>query len=300
MDTEKCKVLLRAVDTGSFTAAAEELGYTPSGITHMMNALEEELGIVVLRRSRSGVSLTEAGKSLIGTIRRIVVEADRLDEEIGELHGLERGHVAIATGASFGRFVLPQVISRFRERYPNIILELHEDSSSVRANIAQRQLGLAFLTRQEYDTDFISLCRDDMLAIVPEGHPLAEKEAVTLEELAAYPYIGMAPEYDRDIEQIVKSSRGLLSPILTSQDEQAIIAMVREGLGVSIIAGMHVYFASEGIVSIPLDPPVYRDVGIVLPPHDVMSPAEKRFVEVAQEVVEELIEDGIVEPSEEE
>ena len=65
MDTEKCKVLLRAVDTGSFTAAAEELGYTPSGVTHMMNALEEDLGIVLLRRSRSGVTLTEAGKELI-------------------------------------------------------------------------------------------------------------------------------------------------------------------------------------------------------------------------------------------
>ena len=297
MDTEKCKVFLRAVDTGSFTKAAEELGYTPSGITHMMNALEEELGIVLLRRSRSGVTLTEAGKSLIGTLRRLVVEADRLEEEIGELHGLKKGHVAIATGASFGRFVLPQVISRFHERYPDIILELHEDSSSVRAGIAQRRLGLAFLTRQEYDTDFISLCRDDMLAIVPEGHPLAENASVTIEALAQYPYIGMAPEYDREIEQIVKTSRGLLRSILTSQDEQAIIAMVRDGLGISIVAGMHVYYASEGIVGIPLDPPVYRDVGIVLPPHDVMSPAESRFVDVAKEVVAEMIEDGIVDPS---
>ena len=297
MDTEKCKVLLRAVDTGSFTAAAEELGYTPSGITHMMNALEEELGMVLLRRTRRGVTLTEAGKSLIGTLRRIAVEADRLEEEVAELRGLKRGHVAIATGASFGRFVLPQVISRFHERYPNITLELHEDSSSVRANIAQRRLGLAFLTRQEYDTDFISLCRDDMLAIVSEGHPLAQKESVTLAQLAAYPYIGMSADYDKDIEQIVKGCGGLLQSILTSQDEQAIIAMVREGLGVSIVAGMHVHFASDGIAGIPLDPPVYRDLGIVLPPHDVMSPAEERFVEVAQEVVAEMIEDGIVAPS---
>ena len=296
MDTEKCKVLLRAVDTGSFTAAAEELGYTPSGITHMMNALEEELGIVLLRRSRTGVSLTEAGKSLIGTIRRIVVEADRLEEEVGELHGLEQGHVAIATGASFGRFVLPQVISRFHERYPKITVELHDDYSTLRNDLAQRRYGLAFLSRMAYDTNFISLCSDDMLAIVPEGHPLAEKASVTVEDLSRYPYIGMPGDFERDIEQIVKKSNGLLRPILTSQDEQAIIAMVREGLGVAIVAGMHVYYASEGIVGIPLDPPVCRDVGVVLPPNDTMSPAEARFVDVAKEVVAEMIEDGIVDP----
>jgi DNA-binding transcriptional LysR family regulator len=296
MDTEKCKVLLRAVDTGSFTAAAEELGYTPSGITHMMNALEEELGVVLLRRSRTGVTLTEAGKSLIGTIRRVVVEADRLEEEIGELQGLERGHVAIATGASFGRFVLPQVIARFHERYPNITLELHEDYSTLRNDLAQRRFGLAFLTRMEYDTNFISLCSDELLAVVPEDHPLAEKDSISLEDLSHYPYIGMPGDFERNIEQLVKSSNGLLKPILTSQDEQAILAMVRAGLGVSIVAGMHVYYASEGILGIPLDPPVYRDVGVALPANDIMSPAEKRFVEVAQEVVAELIEDGVVDP----
>ena len=296
MDTEKCKVLLRAVDTGSFTAAAEELGYTPSGVTHMMNALEEDLGIVLLRRSRSGVTLTEAGKELIGTIRRIVIEADRLEEEIGELHGLKKGHVALAAGGSMARFLLPQVISRFHERYPKILLEMHDDFAQVRQMVAQRRIGLAFLSRMYYDMNFISLCRDDMLAIVPEGHPLAEKEKVSIRELAEYPYIGLPPDYERDVEQIILHSDVELHPFLTSQDEQTVIAMVREGLGFSIMAGMHIYYASEGIVGIPLDPPVYREVGIILPPSDSPSPAEMRFVEVAKEVVAEMIEDGIVEP----
>ena len=97
MDTEKCKVLLRSVDTGSFTKAAEELGYTPSGVTHMMNALEEDLGVTLLRRTRSGVSLTSAGHDLIGSIRELVAAADKLDQNVAELKGMTVGHVAFAS-----------------------------------------------------------------------------------------------------------------------------------------------------------------------------------------------------------
>ena len=93
MDTEKCKVLLRSIDTGSFTKAAEELGYTPSGITHMMNALEEDLGVTLLHRTRSGVSLTSAGQDLIGHIRELVASSDKLEQSVAEELGLSVGHV---------------------------------------------------------------------------------------------------------------------------------------------------------------------------------------------------------------
>ena len=110
MDTEKCKVLLRAVDTGSFTKAAEELGYTPSGVTHMMNALEEELGVTLLYRTRSGVSLTTAGKDLEGPLREFVLSADSLEQSIAEVRGLSVGQVRFSTGASFARYMVPEIV----------------------------------------------------------------------------------------------------------------------------------------------------------------------------------------------
>ena len=157
MDTEKCKVLLRSVDTGSFTKAAEELGYTPSGVTHMMNALEEDLGVTLLNRSRNGVSLTSAGHDLIGPIRELVAAADKLDQNVAELKGMTVGHVAFASGASFARYIVPEVVARFKERYPNITLEIMEaGGGDMREAIAEHRISMGFLTRKESDRNFIS------------------------------------------------------------------------------------------------------------------------------------------------
>ena len=285
MDTEKCKVLLRAVDTGSFTKAAEELGYTPSGVTHMMNALEEDLGVTLLRRTRSGVSLTSAGHDLIGPIRELVAAADKLDQNVAELKGMTVGHVAFASGASFARYIVPEVVVRFKERYPNITLEIMEaGGGDMREAIAEHRISMGFLTRKESDRNFISLFGDDMLAIVPEGHPLAECEEMDLEELAKYPYIGVNLDYDHDVEYLVKGRGFSAKPFLVSRDEQA------------IIAGLHVAFDSEGIVSVPLKPRYIRDVGLAIVSEESLSPAERKFIDVAREVVAEMIEDGLVEP----
>ncbi len=300
MDTEKCRVLLRSVDTGSFTKAAEELGYTPSGITHMMNALEEDLGVKLLYRNRSGVVLTSAGKDLIGPIRELVAAADSLEQNVAEVQGMALGHVRFASGASFARYMIPEIVSRFKSRYPNITLEIMEaGGGEMREAIAEHRISMGFLTRKESDRNFISLCSDDMLAIVPEGHPLADREEMDLTELAQYPYIGVNMDYDHDVEYIVEEMGFSAKPFLVSRDEQAIIAMVREGLGVSIIAGLHVAFDSEGIVGIPLKPRYIRDVGLAIVSEISLSPAERRFIEVAREVVSEMIEDGLVEPPQE-
>ena len=297
MDTEKLKTFLCAVDTGSFTKAAEELGYTPSGVTHMMNALEEDLGVVLLHRTRSGVTLTSAGKDLIGSIRELVAAADKLEQNVAEERGLTVGHVAFASGASFARYLVPEIAARFKERYPNITLEIMEaGGTEMRQAIAEHRMSMGFLTRKESDRNFISLFGDDMVAIVPESHPLADREEMDLKELAKYPYIGVNMDYDHDVEYIVKEWGFAAKPFLVSRDEQAIIAMVREGLGVSIIAGLHVAFDSEGVVGIPLKPRYIRDVGLAIVSEESLSPAERKFIEVAKEVVAEMIEDGLVGP----
>ncbi len=297
MDTEKCKVLLKAVDLGSFTKAAEELGYTPSGVTHMMNALEEDLGVTLLQRNRSGVALTNAGEELIASIRDLVASAEKMDQNVAKVHGLEVGHVAFASGASFARYMVPEIAARFHSQFPNITLEMIESGGGeMHYGIDSRRFHIGFLTRRESDRNFISLCGDDMLAVVPEDHPLAKKSCISMAELLRYPYICINRDYDHDVDLLLDSSGYDGRPFLVSRDEQAVLALVRAGLGVSVVAGMHVAFASEGVVGLPLDPPYIRDVGIATIPPVFLSPAERKFIDVAREVVAEMIEDGIVLP----
>ena len=91
METEKIRALLTAADLGSFSKAADALGYTQSGITHMMNALEEELGVPLLVRGNRGVRLTAEGERLAPLMRELVQTADRLEQELALPEGTWEG-----------------------------------------------------------------------------------------------------------------------------------------------------------------------------------------------------------------
>ena len=97
MDTKKVKALLTALDKGSLTAAAEEMGYTQSGLTHMMNSLEDELGIRILVRSKGGVRLSPAGRELLPQMNALVRCADELEQGVEKL--VRRSYTVLRLGA---------------------------------------------------------------------------------------------------------------------------------------------------------------------------------------------------------
>ena len=100
MDTKKCAALLRALETGSITAAAAELGYTPSGVSRAVASLEEELGVPLLRRSRSGVVPTRECETLLPMLRELLRTAARTEESAARLRGVEIGQITIGTAYS--------------------------------------------------------------------------------------------------------------------------------------------------------------------------------------------------------
>ena len=91
MESKKLEALLMAVDLGSFTKAAEVMGYTQSGLTHMMNSLEREVGFTLLERGRGGVRLTKDGERVVPAIREFLQANARLDSAIGRGRGYSHG-----------------------------------------------------------------------------------------------------------------------------------------------------------------------------------------------------------------
>lgn len=293
MNVDKYRTLLRAIDRGSFTKAAEELGYTPSGVVHMMNALESELGLVLMHRTRRGVGPTSDGTALMPSVRNLVKAADRLTRHVEELRGMSSGQIGIASLASIARSMLPEIISRYRELYPNIKIELFEGGGDeILSMVSERRAGMAFLTRQSTDRNFISLFSDEMLAAVAEGHPLAGRKEISVEELSEYPYIGVDASFDHDVRALQEMYPALLRPVLISRDQQAVLAMVREGMGFSIVAGTYINFASEGIVSIKLKPGYRRDVGVSIASREGLSAAEMKFLGTAKAVIRTMVDRG--------
>lgn len=284
MDLYKCEVLLKAVDAGSFTKAAEELGYTPSGITHMMNAFEEELGFSLLHRSRSGVALTEGGRFILPMLRELISKKELIVQAAADFCGLSVGCVKIGTFPSVSRLLLPQIVSAFGRDYPNITLELFEGGQEeTDAWIAERKVDLAFTSRQPNKTcDWIPLMQDEMLAIVPMEHRLSGKKEIAVSELGDDPFLMLGADYEQDVARLIKNAKYSPNIRLYSQDELTVIAMVHEALGVSIIPGMHLLGPHKEVESLSLAPKVYRQLGIAVPSMNELSPAARKLIECVQ------------------
>ena len=126
MDLKKYEVLLKAIDSGNFSKVADEFGYTPSAISHMMNTLDKELGFSLLIRNNHGVKPTENCISLIPILRELVRWNQQLEQVVSEIQGLEHGVVIIGTYTSISIHWLPRIIKAFQTDYPGIKIQIVE------------------------------------------------------------------------------------------------------------------------------------------------------------------------------
>lgn len=126
MDVTKCEAFLAAIDHGSLTAAGVFLGYTQSGITRMINALEEEVGFPLFIRTKKGVSPTENGKAMIPAFREIVRAHNHALEIGADIRGILSGALTIGSYYSVSAMWLPPILKRFRQLYPNVRINMKE------------------------------------------------------------------------------------------------------------------------------------------------------------------------------
>ena len=147
MESEKCRVLLCAIDRGSITAAAESMGYTVSGVSRMMAALEGEMGFPLLRRGREGVTPTRECMRLLPAIRELVAQAEQCRQLAGEVRGVVSGTVTIGTFSSVATHWLPNMICAFQKDYPNIDFDiLMGDYPEIEQWVLQGRATMAFCT----------------------------------------------------------------------------------------------------------------------------------------------------------
>ena len=118
--------LQKIVESGSFSRAAEILGYTQSGISQMISSLEDEMSLRLLNRSRSGVKLTPEGEALYPFIERSIFQYQAMQEKAKEIRGLEAGLIRIGTISSITCHWMPQLIRKFQLRYPNVQFLFHQ------------------------------------------------------------------------------------------------------------------------------------------------------------------------------
>lgn len=247
MKLQQLRFFLAVVDNDlNITAAAEALYTSQPGISKQIRMLEDELDLQLFVRNGKRVeALTPAGERVAAHAARIMQETERIKSLADELRGDNTGTLALATTQTQARYVLPEIIGRFRERFENVDFHLHQGTTEqIERMMAERTIDFAIVSgTDEPFPNAVSLpvYRWDRVLIVPRDHPLAGAESPPgLETLAEYPLVTYLFS-DRPESSLMKAFRaGGLKPRIafTARDADVIKTYVRTGFGVGILAGM--------------------------------------------------------------
>lgn len=284
MDTEKCRALLTAIERQSLSDAAEELGYTPSGMSRMMVSLEDEFGFRLLERSRKGVTATRECEQILPDIRAFVRNGDLLTQKSSEITGAIRGEVVVGTAYNAYYPHLAAIIREFGNRYPDVRIAIQEGRSSVlMRGVEQHQVDFAVISRREGRCEWIPLYDDEMIMWVPPDHPLADADSYPIRRAEEDPYILLYNGKETDSAAVFQKYDIHPNQKYQTQDTYAAYAMVAAGLGVTLMNGIFRNVWSGEVCSLKLRPEVRIPLGIAVPVREEISPAARRFRDFALE-----------------
>ncbi len=277
MNLTRLKVLVAVLDSGSITAAAEQLGYTPSGVSRMMAALEEETGFSLLVRGHGGVVPTENCRLLLPQFRQLLHYEDNCRQLVRSIRGIHTGSVRI--GINYPCLFRPaeQQIRRFRKRFPGITFHLKGGfATDLVQDLCDHKLDLYVGSRREGPFEWHSLQMDEMMAWVPAESVYAQGP-VTLEAFRTEPYIDINPGRDVDNARVLARAGIRPNRQMEAQESFEAFSMVEAGLGIAMNNGLNCQFHSPLVKVLPLNPPQYVEVGVAVLPD--AAPATKVFLQ---------------------
>ena len=281
MNIQKYKAFIKTMELGSFTKAADALGYSQSGISRMIGDLEEEWNVTLLERNKSGLKLTSDGVKILPYAKSVCDEYDKMVMQIDSIHGLEKGLIRIGTFSSVATHWLPNIIKAFQRDYPGIEYELLlGDYTEIEEWIIEGRVDCGFLRLPTHsELDCILLEKDELKAIIPSNHPLAKEEVFPIKELCREPFMLLEKGAKAEISEVF--ARNGLEPNVrfTTWDDYAVMSMVESGLGVSILPQLILKRVPYDIISKSLDVEAYRQIGFAVRDMKTVSIAVKRFME---------------------
>jgi DNA-binding transcriptional LysR family regulator len=291
MDASKCAALIAAVECGSFSAAARQLGYTQSGITRMVASLEAELGFALCVRTKQGVRITENGRRMMPCLRELV-RAQRVAEESGaEIRGVLAGALAVGSYYSISAIWMPTVLSEFEKSYSGIDVEIREGGNAEMGQwLNSRAVDLCFCAKPANGTycDWLPLYEDEMVMWLPEGHPYAHAARYPLREIEHEAFIHTLANHDTDQDRLIREEGLLVQDRYTTRDGFTTYSMVEAGLGVSFNQRLISERWNGRVAEVPFEEPRRISLGIAVPSLAEASPAAQRFIDCIKQLMPRL------------
>lgn len=280
--------LEKIVKYGSFSKAADDLGYTQSALSQTIASLEDELGFKLLRRSRTGSRLTDEGRELFPLIEKTIFQYQATIEKAKDIKGLKTGIIRMGTVGSISVNWLPTIIKNFHQQYPDVEFIISQGDYTLTEEWIKTgaiDFGFVISNNDTSDLEITLLKHDNFVAILPEGHPLSEKSVISLKELRDEPLIMLDMGKYSLVEQAFRRENITPNVRYKLHDDYGIMAMVEKGMGISLLADMITKRTDFKIVKRPVDPPIFRDISIGYKDKAGLPLASLKFINAIEEYV---------------
>lgn len=285
MSNQKYEAFLKVHETGSFKEAAQLLGYTQAGVSYLINSLEKELGMTLFVRDYGGAHLSAEGQNILPWIQDVCNAERRLTSRLGDLKHLEGGVLRVGTFTSTAIQWLPGITKAYLAQHPaiDVQISISDDQDELEEMIWRGDIDCGFVVlpvKQELET--ISLRHDPMMVVLPQNHPLANETAFPLKALSEYPYIRLKSGVFSEIDAFFEQHKIQPPTRFVIDSDYAVMSMVSEGLGYSVLPGLILRGAAFPLVSMPPEIPAQRELALALRSSTTASGATKAFVDIAQ------------------
>ncbi|MFI1972065.1 LysR family transcriptional regulator [Streptomyces cinnamoneus] len=275
IDVQRLRVLRTVAEHGSFNQAAAALRLTPSAVSQHVAALERSLGARVVERSTRGVTLTQAGRIMVGAAESVAAELADAKRQVDRL-GTGRTQFTLATFTSGGRLLLPGALTRVTAAHPDTVVHVREaepeDSlplvrqGAVDAALAYRFDGpLPGRPGRSSDVEWTALMEDPLHAVLPEAHPLADRQALDIADLADEPWVVGCHKTEAYLCRYAE--RAGFTPEIrgTTTDYFFARSLVTAGVGVSLVPFVALAPPLPGLRTVPINPPApARHIGVAV------------------------------------
>lgn len=261
MDDRKIDVFLSVVEHGSFGKAAKEQNCTQSAVTQMMNSLEEELGLKLLKRTTSGTKLTQAGEQMLPSLRKIANAYGQMNRQAALLREGKTVPIRIGTFSSIANTWLPKILGEYQKLHPDVAFTLKIGTGDLAEYFANGKIDVAFGDEVRCMMGrWYPLMQDPYYAVLPKTHPDAASSMITQEKLATYPLIA-TPEnvLERYFEVLSKNQLSV-----STDDDTMLFSLISQGLGVSAIPNLSLKKVPEDLAILKLSPQPERIIGMAI------------------------------------
>lgn len=283
MKLSQLRAIVAVADYGNFSEAALELNLSQPAISHAIATLEAELGVSLFARGRRGAVLTVAGERIIAHARQSLQHLELMQKEANLQKGLNGGQVRVASFRSVATHVLPVVIARFRNRFPNIGITIIErpDYLDIEQTLrdGRADIGITYLpTSPEFEV--WELVRDDYIVLLPPSARI-EGTHLTWDELAAYTLI-LLPclPCGRLLHQHLTAIAPPMNTASDIQEDSTIVSMVMQGLGAAILPRLAAEPIPSSLHVYPLPAPLKRVIGVATISEALHTPAVFAFLDI--------------------